>query len=1110
MQLHNHLLVQKLDAFIRKYYKNVLLKGLIVFIGLFVLFFLSISALEYFGRYNSLTRAVLFYAFLTFSIVLLIRFILYPLAQLLRMGKQISHAQAAQIIGSHFKEVNDKLMNALQLLDQFDETNALLAAAIQQKTQELSPLPFTSAVSYKQNIKYVPWALIPIVVLVFVLIGSPNLLSEGAKRVIQYNQVFKEQAPFSFQITNDVLRVAQFEDFELKVNVIGNEIPSVVNLHINNQSFRMQKEGASMFSYTFKNMQKSTTFFLEALGFEGDRYQIQVLNRPIMLAYSVQLDYPAYLNQRDETINNPGDLNIPAGTVVNWQFTGKQTDHLRLQFNKFEVLTQSKDQIHYQYSRKFFASDAYAIKLSNNMVSKGDSLYFQISVIPDAFPQITIEEQRDSVTGKILYFGGSASDDHGLSKLTFNYKFLKAADPKKLEKGLISVNIPINPDKQIDIVHVFNLFEIAIDLEDEISYYFEVWDNDGVYGSKSTQTKPFVLKAPSKQEVKDQAQQDSKALQEKMEEALKESKDLQKDLKEVQKKLKSQQALTFEEKKKLEQLQKRQKELVQKIEELQQDFKQKNQKEQSFKEEDQRILEKQEQLQKMYEEMLTDEMKQLMKKLDDLVKMQNKDQIQKELDKMDLNNKDVEKELDRMLEMYKEIALDQKMEQTMKDLKDLAQKQAELAKDTEQKSKTNEELVKKQEEINKAFEDVKKDIQDMQKQNKELENPKDLPDTKDAEQKIKEKLQQSKDELSKGNNKKSSKSQKEAAEEMQQMQEKMQEQMEKEEEEQEEIDEKALREILENVIQLSKDQEDLLEQMKGLQGYNPQFVKLAQEQKNIKDNARMVEDSLLALSKRVPAIKSFINREVTKLNSHLDQANTSYSTRNESQIRVQQQYAMTRMNNLGLLLSEALQQMQQQSQEKKESKKQGKGKPSKKPGKGNKPSMSQLKKMQEEMNKQMKEGMNKNGKGESSKPGTEQFARMAAKQMAIRQQMQKMLSQMDALEKEKMGGGKQLGDLQKLMEETEKELVNKRLTQETLMRQQEILTRLLEHEKAEKKQEEEMKREATTGKDIPKPNPKYLEKFEGKNQKNKEILQALPIEMQPYYKQKAKEYFDKQ
>jgi hypothetical protein len=76
------------------------------------------------------------------------------------------------------------------------------------------------------------------------------------------------------------------------------------------------------------------------------------------------------------------------------------------------------------------------------------------------------------------------------------------------------------------------------------------------------------------------------------------------------------------------------------------------------------------------------------------------------------------------------------------------------------------------------------------------------------------------------------------------------------------------------------------------------------------------------------------------------------------------------------------------------------------------------------------------------------------------------------------------------------------------MRQQEILTRLLEHEKAEKKQEEEMKREATKGKELPKPDPKYLEKFERKNQKNTDLLQSIPLEMQPYYKQKAKEFLD--
>ena len=116
---------------------------------------------------------------------------------------------------------------------------------------------------------------------------------------------------------------------------------------------------------------------------------------------------------------------------------------------------------------------------------------------------------------------------------------------------------------------------------------------------------------------------------------------------------------------------------------------------------------------------------------------------------------------------------------------------------------------------------------------------------------------------------------------------------------------------------------------------------------------------------------------------------------------------------------------------------------------------------------------------------------------------------MDALEKEKLGGGKQLGELQKMMEQTEKELVNKRLTQETLMRQQEILTRLLEHEKAEKKQDQDIKREAEQAKEVPKPSPQYLEEMNKKKQKEIEFLRTVPVEMQPYYKQKAKEYLEK-
>lgn len=1108
--LPNQLLLQKLDAFIRKYYKNLLLKGSIIFLGLFVAVFLLISLLEYFGRYTSGVREILFFSLLFLSLVLLVKFVIIPLAHLLKIGKQISHEQAASIIGKHFSGISDKLTNTLQLLKEVGSNQDLLLAAIAQKSENLSPIPFTAAVDYKANLKYARWAIVPVVFLLLLLIVSPSLVSDGATRVFQYKTVFKVPAPFNFQIENKTLKANQYQDFELKVNVSGKEIPNEVFIHYNKQTLHLEKMDVTHFSFVFRNVQNSFPFYLEALGFEDAEQVLEVKAKPVMLNYSVSLQYPSYLHQKEELIVNPGDISIPAGTTVKWQFLSKQTDEILLQFNQLLAHANSKDFAHFTYSRKFFLADSYTIKLGKEKELNGDSLHFQIEVIPDAFPAIQMEEQKDTLSGKFIYFGGEASDDHGLSKLSFNYRFLKASAKQKTDKGLQSQNLPIALDKNLNINHVFNLYEIDFAQGDELEYYFEIWDNDGVHGPKSTRSKVFAVKAPDKAQIKEDAASNSKALEEKMEATLKESKDLAKELKEIQKKLKTQQPLTWEEKKKLENISQRQKDLAQKMEELQKDFKVKNQKEQSFKEEDQRILEKQKELQKMYEELLTDDMKKLMKQLEDMMKVQNKDLIKKELEKMEMNNKDVEKELDRMLEMYKNLEVEKKMAEVKKDLEDLAQKQKDLAKETENKSTSNEELKQKQDALNKEFKDLQKDMQDLDKKNKDLETPKEMADTKEEEKKIADKMQNSSQELQKGNSKKSSKEQEEAADEMEKLSQKMQDKQEQEEEEKAEVDEKALREILENLIQISKDQENIMEQMRTINGYNPQFVKLAQEQKVLKDNAKMIEDSLLALSKNVPEIKSFVNREVTKMNNHLENANTNYSIRNTQEIRVQQQYAMTRMNNLGVMLSDALQQLQQQMQEKKQGKSKGnKGKPQKKPGAG-KSSMSQLKKMQEEMNKQMREGMNKNGTGEKGKSGSEQFARMSAQQMAIRQQMQKMLSQMDALEKEKLGGGKQLGDLQKLMEETEKDLVNKRLTQETLMRQQEILTRLLEHEKAEKKQEEEQTREATQGKEIPKPSPKYLEQFKRKTRNNTELLEMLPVELQPYYKEKAKEYLEKE
>ena len=60
-------LIEKLDEFIRKYYKNQLLRGLIYSIGLVLLFFISFTVTEYYAHFNSFIRTILFYSFIGVS-----------------------------------------------------------------------------------------------------------------------------------------------------------------------------------------------------------------------------------------------------------------------------------------------------------------------------------------------------------------------------------------------------------------------------------------------------------------------------------------------------------------------------------------------------------------------------------------------------------------------------------------------------------------------------------------------------------------------------------------------------------------------------------------------------------------------------------------------------------------------------------------------------------------------------------------------------------------------------------------------------------------------------------------------------------------------------------
>ncbi len=282
-------LIEKLDQFIRKYYKNQMIRGAIYSIALILGAYLLVTLFEYFGRFNIAMRTFLFWTFVASALFVLVKFFVIPLTKMLRMGKVISHKQAAEIIGKHFPNVQDKLLNTLQLNEQASSQgdNSLLMASIGQRMNELRPVPFSSAIDLRDNRKYLKWALPPVAVILVLLFAAPSILTKPTERLIKHGQIIVEEAPFRIAVTNDKLQTAENTDYTVEIELAGKEIPEKVYLVLNNQQYLLEKNNAINFKHTFKNVQKDTRFSFFADGFFSDQYELKVIPAPRLVVFSV-------------------------------------------------------------------------------------------------------------------------------------------------------------------------------------------------------------------------------------------------------------------------------------------------------------------------------------------------------------------------------------------------------------------------------------------------------------------------------------------------------------------------------------------------------------------------------------------------------------------------------------------------------------------------------------------------------------------------------------------------------------------------------------------------------------------------------------------------------
>ena len=1082
-------LVSKLNSFIREYYKNKILKGFIYSFICLITVLIVVSLIEYFSYSNSIIRGIIFWSYVLLTSIIVTFWIILPIIKMFKIAKGIGYTDAAKIIGEHFDEVSDKLTNILELKKLNSGDTKIIEASINHKIQQIKLTPFNKAVDWSKTIANSKYLLIPVIIILLIVVsGNKMILSDSTNRIINYDEEFTRPAPFYFEIMNDELKIVEGDDFNLSLKTSGKSSPEQLKINFNGTVQRMKKNSENNFSFLFNNVQSTFSFFMFDETLKSQNYVIEVLPRAKTENIKMTVSPPAHNKSSKRIYNNSGSIDVTEGSLVKWEVQTAQAEDLKFIIGDTEHDVVADDDGVFVFKKYIFDNTNYQILISNSNMVNGDTTFYNLKVIKDRHPAIDIElnDENENI------ISGFVTDDYGFSSLVFVCE-------DNFEKKSDTIKINIDSRAQSFVYNVDDITSSFGNGDEALKCYFVICDNDAVNNLKCTNSEQMYLSPKSADQAQNEFTENINDVKNEIALELDELDELKIELEEYEKKLIGADSLDWRDKKKLDEILKKQKAFEEKIDELknktQQSFEELN----TFSQPSDDIIKKQKELEKLFDEIMSQEMKDLFKELNELKDELDKNELQKKIQELQLSNEDLEKELDRNLEILKQVEFDQKLENLINETKELSKNQLDLSKDT---LNINEKL-KAQENYNNDFNKIKNDIKDLNQLNSSLENKNKISDTKDIEKSIDEKLNKVTEQLKNKNQKGASKNQKKLSDELMELANMFDEMKKNNEETQNYEDMDALRQILENLVYFSIEEEDLMLEFEGLEKDNPQYVSMMHRQQELRDASYIIEDSLFALSKRVPQISSKVNSEINAINSKTLSAINNLRERYTVKAVKDQQFVMTSANNLAVMLSEILKSMQEEMASDLPSSQQ-----CEKPGKGS-PKPGDLKRMQKELNEQiekMKEQMLK-GEKENMQGGkmSKELVEMLAKQELIRsslEELRKNMEDKDSVEK--------LNEVIEEMEETEKDIANKKLRNVSLNRQKEILTKLLELDDALRKQGDDDARESKTNESLyEKILIEELKKLEIEKLKQTEMLKTQPGNLNNYYKKLVDDYFNK-
>jgi len=1083
--------VDKLNSYIRKFYLYQLIRGIILFIILLLVYYCCISGLEYFSYFDPKIKSAIILITILLTLFIFFYFLLVPLTKLFGLGKRLSYYDVSFQLQKTYPEIRDRLINIVELANTTDSfySSHLQQASIDQKISELKIFRFSDAIRFK-DMKFIFVVFIGIVLLFAGLfIASPDYFTESSIRLIHFQQKFEKPAPFTFELLNSDLEIVTGESIELKLRCSGKEVPAMMYVDISGNRFMMSKE-ADLFNYKIENVNSTVSISFTDKKYVSEIYRITVLNKPFINSFSVEIDPPSYTNIEKEILQNIGDLKVVAGSRVKWIFKTVDTDSLVLLFNDSSRVTAKQTGNSFEVGKSIIGDVDYSIHIKNAKLENENSLVYKIQTISDLFPEIKVVQVRDSSDFKTFHFKGNIIDDYGFHQLDFNLG---------IEGKDSLIRIPFTPSiLNQDFYYSFN-FETVKSLGKSFRCYFSVSDNDIINHFKRSISGTFTFSFPDYQEILAKENTDLNSIDKLLEKSSKLTKELQNEFENFKMKQINSELSDWEKFQTVKDIMGKKTDLENVLNQISKQNKDANNFTNSFSEEKQGILKKQQEIEELLNEVFSDDLKKLFDEFNELAKQFDLKKFDQLSNQMESKIEDLSKQLDKNMQLLKKMKVEQKVERILQELQKVSDSEKSVMEMLD-KNPDFKHINQIEKENSLLLENIEKDYQQTIELNKSLQKPFNYFNFDKEFSDIKSNYKKVLNEAVKGNRRKTASEVENNTKSLDQLAFAMNQMINSDKKKQNEANIEDLKQILDNLILVSFDQEKVLNKLTSVDFNNPVINELKVKQKNLGGQVEFISDSLYALSKRTPEISSVINKEMQALETNTNSSYEQLESGNIGGSRMFQQYSITASNNLALFLSEALENIKKLQNNGGE----GDEDCDKPGGKGSKPGMKSLKDSQSSIKDQLQQMIDQMKKGELGKLG-KSIGQTIAQQEIMQQLIREMLNGNSVGTKAQ----EQLKAIDQLLEQSRKDLINRNISTELINRQNMILSKLLDAEKSEIERDFEDKRESKTAIDISKGNPEGYFEYNNILKNENEKIKRNNYKLRSFYDQKYNQFINK-